>query len=162
MKTFRNANKVDAEEPPIIENGAIFEKGGVNTSSVYGSLPLEMQQYLKVSNVDFFACGPSQAIHPKNPMIPTAHANYRYFEMYDKTGKIIDQWFGGGQDLTPYYLLEEGTKHFRRICKKVCNQLNSSFWAKFKKQCDGYIWNLNREEARGIGGFFFGYCRDSK
>ncbi|HEY9169036.1 MAG TPA: oxygen-dependent coproporphyrinogen oxidase [Lutibacter sp.] len=146
----------------IIEKGAIFEKGGVNISSVYGPLSAEMQRYFKVGDVNFFACGLSLVIHAKNPMVPTVHANYRYFEMYDKTGKIIDQWFGGGQDLTPSYLFEEDAKHFHRICKKVCDQHNSSFYAKYKKQCDDYFWNSHREEARGVGGLFFDYCKPSE
>ena len=146
----------------IIENGAVFEKGGVNISSVYGHLPFEMQQYFKVPDVDFFACGLSLVLHPKNPMVPTVHANFRYFEMYDKTGKIIDQWFGGGQDLTPYYLFEEDAKHFHQVCKKACDSHDNSFYLKFKKQCDGYFWNSHREEARGIGGLFFDYCRPSE
>ena len=85
----------------VIENGAVFEKGGVNISAVHGALPQSMQQYFGVEDVDFFACGLSLVIHPKNPMVPTVHANWRYFEMYDKTGAIVDQWFGGGKDLTP-------------------------------------------------------------
>lgn len=146
----------------VLENGAVFEKGGVNISSVYGHLLFEMQQYFKVPDVDFFACGLSLVLHPKNPMVPTVHANFRYFEMYNKTGKIIDQWFGGGQDLTPYYLFEEDAKHFHRICKNACDNHDISFYSKFKKQCDGYFWNSHREEARGIGGLFFDYCRPSE
>ncbi|CAN5304613.1 hypothetical protein BH23BAC2_BH23BAC2_18850 [soil metagenome] len=80
----------------VIENGAVFEKGGVNISAVHGPLPPAMQQYFKVDDVDFFACGLSLVLHPKNPMVPTVHANWRYFEMYDKSGNILDQWFGGG------------------------------------------------------------------
>lgn len=146
----------------VIENGAVFEKGGVNISSVYGPLPAEMQQYFKVPDVDFFACGLSLVLHPKNPMVPTVHANFRYFEMYDKSGKIIDQWFGGGQDLTPYYLFEDDARHFHQVCKNVCDNHDTSFYSKFKKQCDGYFWNSHREEARGIGGLFFDYCRPSE
>ena len=71
-----------------------------------------MQQHFGVTDADFFACGLSLVLHPKNPMVPTVHANWRYFEMYDSKGNIADQWFGGGQDLTPYYLFEEDAKHF--------------------------------------------------
>merc|ERR1711965_255647 len=74
----------------IIENGAVIEKGGVNISAVHGVLPRSMQAYFKVGEVDFFACGLSLIIHPKNPMAPTVHANYRYFEMYDDKGIILD------------------------------------------------------------------------
>lgn len=143
----------------VIENGAVFEKGGVNISAVYGPLAPAMQQYFKVGDVDFFACGLSLVLHPKNPMVPTVHANWRYFEMYDKAGNVIDQWFGGGQDLTPYYLFEEDAAHFHKICKNACDQYDPSFYGKFKKQCDEYFWNSHRGEARGVGGLFFDYCR---
>ena len=90
----------------VIENGAVFEKGGVNISAVHGKLPEAMQKMFNVGEADFFACGLSLVIHPKNPMTPTVHANWRYFEMYDTSAelitggsrKIINSWFGGGQD----------------------------------------------------------------
>nr|WP_298995860.1 oxygen-dependent coproporphyrinogen oxidase [uncultured Allomuricauda sp.] len=148
----------------VIENGAVFEKGGVNISAVHGPLPKSMQQYFGVDDVDFFACGLSLVIHPKNPMIPTVHANWRYFEMYDKTGEIVDQWFGGGQDLTPYYLFDEDARHFHAICKRACDNHDSEFYSTYKKKCDEYFWNSHRNEARGVGGLFFDYCKatDSK
>ncbi|MEM8764479.1 MAG: oxygen-dependent coproporphyrinogen oxidase [Bacteroidota bacterium] len=143
----------------VIETGDVFEKGGVNISAVHGELPKSMQQYFGVADADFFACGLSLVLHPKNPMVPTVHANWRYFEMYDKTGKIVDQWFGGGQDLTPYYLFEEDAQHFHAICKKACDAHNTEFYAKYKKRCDEYFWNTHRNEARGVGGLFFDYCK---
>ncbi|WP_127020149.1 oxygen-dependent coproporphyrinogen oxidase [Flagellimonas beolgyonensis] len=143
----------------VIENGAVFEKGGVNISKVYGPLPKSMQAYFGVEDVDFFACGLSLVIHPKSPMVPTVHANWRYFEMYDKSGNIVDQWFGGGQDLTPYYLFEEDAEHFHRICKKACDAHNPEFYPIYKKKCDDYFWNAHRNEARGVGGLFFDYCK---
>lgn len=146
----------------VIENGAVFEKGGVNISAVHGSLPQAMQTYFKVGNVDFFACGLSLVIHPKNPMVPTVHANWRYFEMYDKEGNTVDHWFGGGQDLTPYYLFEEDARHFHQTCKSACDKHHPDFYSKFKKQCDAYFWNAHRNEARGLGGLFFDYCKASE
>jgi coproporphyrinogen III oxidase len=143
----------------VIENGNVFEKGGVNISAVHGPLAPAMQQYFKVGEVDFFACGLSLVLHPKNPMVPTVHANWRYFEMYDKEGNTIDQWFGGGQDLTPYYLFEEDAQHFHQICKRACDNHNPEFYPRYKKQCDEYFWNSHRNEARGIGGLFFDYCK---
>ena len=95
QKMFGNAKKVEEGELEFLQNGGVFEKGGVNISKVYGKLPKSMQSYFKVGDVDFFACGLSLVMHPKNPMTPTVHANWRYFEMYDKSGEIIDQWFGG-------------------------------------------------------------------
>tara|TARA_R110002012_G_scaffold66614_1_gene174022 strand:+ start:112933 stop:113835 length:903 start_codon:yes stop_codon:yes gene_type:complete len=143
----------------VIENGAVFEKGGVNISKVHGPLPKSMQNYFGVEDVDFFACGLSLVIHPKSPMVPTVHANWRYFEMYDKEGNIVNQWFGGGQDLTPYYLFEEDAIHFHTICKKACDAHNPEFYPAYKKKCDDYFWNTHRNEARGVGGLFFDYCK---
>lgn len=139
----------------VIENGAVFEKGGVNISAVHGHLPETMQKAFNVGDVDFFACGLSLVIHPKNPMVPTVHANWRYFEMYDKEGNKVGSWFGGGQDLTPYYLFDEDAIHFHRVCKTACDKHNEDFYPKYKKICDEYFWNAHRNEARGIGGLFF-------
>ncbi|RWW99995.1 oxygen-dependent coproporphyrinogen oxidase [Flavobacterium cerinum] len=143
----------------VIENGGVFEKGGVNISAVHGALPKAMQTYFNVDDVDFFACGLSLVLHPTNPFVPTVHANWRYFEMYDKEGNTINSWFGGGQDLTPYYLFEEDAKHFHQTCKTACDKHNPEFYSKFKAQCDEYFWNTHRDEARGIGGLFFDHCK---
>lgn len=143
----------------VIEQGAVFEKGGVNISGVHGALPKSMQAYFGVEEADFFACGLSLVLHPNNPMVPTVHANWRYFEMYDKEGQIVDQWFGGGQDLTPYYLFEEDAIHFHSVCKKACDAHNPGFHNNYKKRCDEYFWNSHRNEARGLGGLFFDYCK---
>ena len=143
----------------VIENGNVFEKGGVNISAVNGKLPDTMQKMFGVGEADFFACGLSLVIHPKNPMVPTVHANWRYFEMYDENGNIINQWFGGGQDLTPYYLFEEDAKHFHQTCKTACDKHNPEFYPNYKKKCDEYFWNAHRFEARGIGGLFFDYLK---
>jgi len=143
----------------VIENGNVFEKGGVNISKVYGELPKTMQDYFKVEDVNFFACGLSLVLHPKNPFTPTVHANWRYFEMYDKEGKVVKSWFGGGQDLTPYYLFEEDAIHFHSVSKKACDKHNLEFYPKYKKQCDEYFWNTHRNESRGIGGLFFDYLQ---
>jgi len=143
----------------VIENGNVFEKGGVNISAVHGELPDTMKAYFKVEEGDFFACGLSLVIHPKNPMVPTVHANWRYFEMYNKQGEIVDAWFGGGQDLTPYYLFEEDATHFHQVCKRACDAHDPAFYPKYKKQCDAYFWNAHRNEARGVGGLFFDYLK---
>ena len=145
----------------ILENGAVFEKGGVNVSKVYGQLPEPMKAYLKVEQGDFFACGISLVIHPKSPLVPTVHANFRYFELYDNNNKVVDQWFGGGIDLTPYYLFDEDVVHFHQQCKSVCDAHDPRFYQTFKDKCDRYFWNTHRNEARGVGGLFFDYCRSS-
>jgi len=143
----------------VIENGNIFEKGGVNISAVHGKLPEAMQKNLGVSDSEFFACGLSLVLHPKNPMVPTVHANWRYFEMYDDKGEIVTQWFGGGQDLTPYYLFDEDAVHFHQTCKSACEKHNPEFYPMYKKRCDEYFWNAHRAEARGVGGLFFDYLK---
>lgn len=143
----------------VIENGNVFEKGGVNISAVNGKLPETMQNYFGVKDADFFACGLSLVLHPKNPFVPTVHANWRYFEMYNEQGDIIDSWFGGGQDLTPYYLFEEDAKHFHQVCKIACDRHNAGFYKTYKKKCDEYFYNSHRGEGRGIGGLFFDYCK---
>jgi len=146
----------------IIENGAVIEKGGVNISAVHGQLPKSMQAYFKIGEVDFFACGLSLVIHPKNPMAPTVHANWRYFEMYDNKGVLVDQWFGGGLDLTPYYLFEEDAMYFHQQCKLACDKHHPDFYKDFKKQCDRYFYNEHRNEGRGVGGLFFDYLKKDK
>jgi coproporphyrinogen III oxidase len=146
----------------VIENGNVFEKGGVNISGVHGKLPKSMQAYFNVGDVDFFACGLSLVLHPKNPLAPTVHANWRYFEMYNSDGDVVDSWFGGGQDLTPYYLFEEDAIHFHQTCKTVCDRHDESFYQEYKKRCDDYFYNAHRNEARGIGGLFFDYCKASE
>lgn len=146
----------------VIENGAVFEKGGVNISAVHGALPKSMQTYFGVKDVDFFACGLSLVLHPRSPMVPTVHANWRYFEMYNKAGNVLDQWFGGGQDLTPYYLFDEDAIHFHSVCKQACDIHHPEFYTQYKKKCDDYFWNAHRNEARGVGGLFFDYCKPAE
>lgn len=141
----------------VIEGGKVFEKGGVNISKVFGKLPEALQKQFGVGEANFFACGLSLVLHPKNPMVPTVHANWRYFEMYNSEGKVVKQWFGGGQDLTPYYLFEEDGTHFHSVCKKACDKHDLSFYPTFKEACDKYFWNTHRNEARGLGGLFFDY-----
>ena len=145
----------------VLENGGVFEKGGVNISGVHGTLPKIMQTHLNVSEASFYACGLSLVLHPKNPMAPTVHANWRYFEMYNLNGNIVDQWFGGGLDLTPYYLFEEDAIHFHRVCKEACDRHDKNFYPQYKKKCDDYFWNTHRDEARGVGGLFFDYLKSS-
>ena len=145
----------------VIQNGKVFEKGGVNISEVHGELPESMQKYFGVNDANFFACGLSLVLHPVSPMVPTVHANWRYFELYNSEGEIVDQWFGGGQDLTPYYLFEEDAVHFHQVCKNACDRHHPDFYKTYKKRCDEYFYNQHRDEARGIGGLFFDYLKAS-
>lgn len=144
----------------VIADGNVFEKGGVNISAVHGALPSAMQQSFQVPDSDFFACGISLVIHPLNPYVPTVHANWRYFELYNKHGEVQDRWYGGGSDLTPYYIFEEDGKHFHGTLKNVMDGFDTGFYPKYKAQCDGYFVNSHRHnETRGIGGVFYDYLR---
>ena len=145
----------------VISNGGVFEKGGVNISAVHGQLPELMQKKLGVDKAQFFACGLSLVLHPENPMVPTVHANWRYFEMYNEDGSIADSWFGGGQDLTPYYLFDEDVIHFHQVCKSACDPWDEGYYERFKKQCDEYFYNTHRNESRVVGGLFFDYMKAS-
>jgi coproporphyrinogen III oxidase len=147
----------------VIANGAVIEKGGVNTSVVYGAVTDAMRTQLKINGAQWFACGLSLVIHPLNPFVPTVHCNYRMFELYDEKGDVIDRWFGGGTDLTPYYLFEEDAIHFHKTYKDVCDRFDPSFYPTFKQVCDDYFVNWHRNgERRGIGGIFYDYQRPNE
>ena len=144
----------------VIINGNVIEKGGVNTSIVFGDVTDAMRTQLKIDGAKWFACGLSLVIHPLNPFVPTVHANYRMFELYNEKDEVIDRWFGGGTDLTPYYLFEEDAKHFHQTYKNACDTFDLSFYPKFKETCDNYFVNFHRNnERRGIGGIFYDYQR---
>jgi len=145
----------------VIEKGDVFEKGGVNISTVHGELPDLIRQRFEVEQGWFWAGGISLVIHPQNPMVPTVHANFRYFELYDdaEMSEVRDCWFGGGADLTPYYLWDEDAVHFHKVLKTACDKHGADLYPRFKKECDEYFYNTHRSEARGVGGLFFDYLR---
>lgn len=141
----------------IIQNGDIFEKGGVNFSAVHGQLPDTMKRALQVDSDDFFATGVSIVIHPNHPMVPIIHMNIRYFEMPSTMGgssKPI-RWFGGGIDLTPHYVIDEDAKYFHKGLKDVCDAFYHDFYHRFKLWADDYFFIKHRNETRGIGGIFY-------
>src|SRR6201985_1713640 len=140
----------------IIQNGNIFEKGGVNFSAVYGRLPDTMKKALNVEQDEFFATGVSIVIHPNHPMVPIIHMNIRYFEMPSSfaTGKPV-KWFGGGIDLTPHYVFEEDARYFHTYLKSVCDSFYHDFYHRFKLWADDYFFIKHRNETRGIGGIFY-------
>ncbi len=147
----------------IIVNGNVFEKGGVNTSVVFGTVTEAMQKQLHINGDTWFACGISLVIHPVNPFVPTVHANYRMFELYDKQHELIDRWWGGGTDLTPFYLFDEDAVHFHQTYKNALDAFDAGFYPDFKKQCDNYFVNTHRSnERRGIGGIFYDYQKASE
>lgn len=144
----------------IIQKGRVFEKGGVNVSEVEGAVTESMRRQLNLDGDFFFATGISLVIHPFNPFVPTVHANFRYFELYNQFLHPIDSWFGGGADLTPYYLFEEDAIHFHHTLKSALDLTDASLYPLYKKQCDEYFVNHHRnKECRGIGGVFFDYLR---
>ncbi len=141
-----------------IANGNVFEKGGVNTSVVWGDVSNAMRTQLKHipagnDSLMWWACGLSLVLHPVNPFVPTVHCNYRMFELYKKTDFTLNppqesrgalaRWFGGGTDLTPYYLFDEDAKHFHGVYKKTCDGFDLSLYPDFKKQCDQYFVNTH-------------------
>jgi coproporphyrinogen III oxidase len=147
----------------VLANGNVFEKGGVNTSIVFGDVTKTMQTQLNINGEKWFACGLSLVIHPTNPMVPTVHCNYRMFELYNEKEEVIDRWFGGGTDLTPYYLFEEDAIHFHKTYKNICDQFDDTFYPCFKKECDDYFVNTHRNnERRGIGGIFYDHQRSDE
>jgi len=147
----------------VLQDGQVYEKAGVNISVVHGSLPppavAQMNARGKQLPADrklpFFAAGVSSVVHPSNPYVPTIHFNYRYFEVQDETGTPQGWWFGGGTDLTPYYLNEEDATHFHSTLKATCDRHHPGYYARFKKWCDDYFNVKHRGERRGIGGIFF-------
>jgi coproporphyrinogen III oxidase len=144
----------------VIANGYVFEKGGVNTSVVFGEVTDAMRSQLKINGEKWFASGLSLVIHPWNPFVPTVHCNYRMFELYNEKDEVIDRWFGGGTDLTPYYLIEEDARHFHQVYKNVCDSFDPGFYPDFKQVCDNYFVNTHRgNERRGIGGIFYDHQR---
>jgi len=147
----------------VIANGDVFEKGGVNTSVVFGEVTQAMRTQLGIDGERWFACGLSLVLHPANPFVPTVHCNYRMFEMEDAEGHVTDRWFGGGADLTPYYLFDEDAIHFHRTHKEACDALDPALYPAFKKTCDDYFVNHHREgERRGIGGIFYDHLREGE
>ena len=139
----------------VIQNGAVFEKGGVNFSHVKGSqLPKSATlQRPELIGCDFEAMGVSLVMHPHNPLVPTTHLNVRFFMANTKNGPVW--WFGGGYDLTPYYGFDEDCRHWHQIAKQACDPFGLDIYPKFKKQCDEYFYLKHRNEPRGIGGLFF-------
>lgn len=137
----------------VIQDGGVFEQGGVNFSEVWGETlpPSILTQRPEAAGHSFYATGTSMVLHPRNPYVPTVHLNYRYFE----AGPIW--WFGGGVDLTPYYPFVQDVIHFHQTLKKTCDVHHSEYYPAFKHWCDEYFYLKHRQEARGVGGLFFDY-----
>jgi coproporphyrinogen III oxidase len=136
----------------VLADGVVIEKGGVNVSVVHGELSAAFAKELPGSGTGFFATGVSLVIHPRNPWVPTVHANFRYLEHGEKS------WFGGGADLTPYYWFEDDEQHFHGVWRALCERHPAhADYPKMRDECDRYFFLPHRGERRGVGGIFFDY-----
>jgi coproporphyrinogen III oxidase len=140
----------------VLANGDIFEQGGVNFSHVSGfNLPASATASRpELANRQFEAMGVSLVIHPKNPYVPTSHANVRLF-IAKKEGEPTIWWFGGGFDLTPFYPFKEDVVQWHETARAACKPFGADVYPKYKKWCDEYFFLTHRNETRGVGGLFF-------
>jgi coproporphyrinogen III oxidase len=140
----------------VIEDGALFERGGVNFSRVQGaSLPGSATAARpQLAGRSFDAMGVSLVLHPRNPYCPTVHMNVRFF-VATRAGEPDVWWFGGGMDLTPYYGFEDDARHFHGTCMRALEPFGTGCYARYKRWCDEYFFLRHRKEPRGIGGIFF-------
>jgi coproporphyrinogen III oxidase len=140
----------------VLEEGGVFEKAGINFSHVRGNrLPASATAHRpELAGRSFEALGVSLVIHPRNPYVPTSHANVRFF-VAEKQDSDPVWWFGGGFDLTPYYGFEEDAVHWHLTAKQACQPFGETIYPRFKKWCDEYFFLKHRNEPRGIGGLFF-------
>ncbi|MFZ6770460.1 oxygen-dependent coproporphyrinogen oxidase [Undibacterium sp. Di26W] len=140
----------------VIEEGKVFERGGVNFSHVMGKNlpPSAAASRPELAGRQWEAMGVSLVLHPRNPYAPTVHMNVRFFTTHAE-GQEDVWWFGGGMDLTPYYGFTEDATHFHQTCKNAVQPFGTDLHARFKKWCDDYFYLKHRKEARGVGGIFF-------
>ncbi|MCG8669890.1 MAG: oxygen-dependent coproporphyrinogen oxidase [Pseudomonadales bacterium] len=140
----------------VMENAETFEKAGVNFSHVFGDglPPSATAARPELAGRSFQAMGVSLVIHPRNPMVPTSHANVRFF-VAEKPSEEPVWWFGGGFDLTPYYPYEEDVVHWHETARAACNLFGEEVYPRYKKWCDEYFYLKHRQETRGVGGLFF-------
>ena len=145
----------------VIENGAVFEKGGVNFSHVHGETlpPSATAARPELAGRSFHAVGVSWVMHPHNPHVPTSHGNVRFF-IAEKAGEPPVWWFGGGYDLTPFYPLEEDVVHWHRVARNACQPFGDDIYTRYKTWCDEYFFLKHRNETRGVGGLFFDDLND--
>ena len=140
----------------VLKDGNVFEQAGVNYSHVFGAnMPASATAHRpELQGRSFNACGVSLVIHPKNPYMPTTHANVRFF-IAEKEGADPVWWFGGGFDLTPYYPVDDDIRHWHQTALDICLPYGEDIYPKYKKWCDEYFYLKHRNETRGVGGLFF-------
>ncbi|MDF7822008.1 oxygen-dependent coproporphyrinogen oxidase [Runella sp. MFBS21] len=142
----------------VIQQGDIIEKGGVNFSAVEGQTSEALMRQMNLNErADYFATGVSIVMHTQSPMVPIIHMNVRYFEMSNGTN-----WFGGGIDLTPHYVIEDDARWFHQQLKNTCDRYHPEYYPRFKKWADDYFYIPHRQETRGVGGIFFDYLKPSQ
>lgn len=143
----------------VIEEGALFERGGCNFSHVMGDrLPPSASAHRpELAGRRWEAMGVSLVLHPRNPYVPTVHMNVRLFMTFTSSqqDRDVDGWCGGGMDLTPYYGFEDDARHFHLQCKNALDPFGKQWHPRFKRWCDEYFFLKHRQEARGVGGIFF-------
>jgi coproporphyrinogen III oxidase len=142
----------------ILEEGKVFERGGVNFSHVKGERlpPSASAARPQLAGRSFEVMGVSLVLHPRNPHAPTVHMNLRLFAALPSEPESEPVWwFGGGMDLTPYYGFEEDAIHFHRTCRAALTPFGDAYHPRFKAWCDDYFFLKHRGEPRGIGGIFF-------
>ena len=146
----------------LVEEGNLFERGGVNFSHVTGKqLPPSASAHRpELAGRAWEAMGVSLVLHPRNPYVPTTHMNVRMVGA-TKEGEAPVFWFGGGMDMTPYYPFAEDARHFHRSCKAALDPFGADYYPRFKKWCDEYFYLKHRQEPRGIGGVFFDDLADN-
>ncbi len=140
----------------VIEDGPLFERGGVNFSHVTGDAlpPSATAHRPELAGRRYEAMGVSLVLHPRNPYVPTVHMNVRFFRAF-ADGQADVFWFGGGMDLTPCYGFADDAVHFHQTCKTALTPFGTALYPRFKNWCDRYFFLRHREEARGVGGIFF-------
>ncbi|RMG56775.1 MAG: oxygen-dependent coproporphyrinogen oxidase [Gammaproteobacteria bacterium] len=140
----------------VLAEGGVFEQAGVNFSHVFGNElpPSATAARPELAGRGFQAMGVSLVIHPRNPHVPTSHANVRFF-IAEREGAEPVWWFGGGYDLTPYYGYEEDCIHWHRTARDACAPFGPDWYPRYKKWCDEYFFIRHRNEPRGVGGLFF-------
>lgn len=145
----------------VLREGRTFEQAGVNYSHVSGSQLPGTASALRpeLAGRPFQALGVSLVIHPRNPYVPTAHCNVRYFQAGGRD-EVPAWWFGGGFDLTPYYGFDEDAVHWHRTAAAACAEEGADTYTRLKQRCDEYFYLPHRQEARGIGGLFFDDLRE--
>lgn len=160
----------------VLQDGDFLEKGGINTSDVYGDVPEVLAdrtdargrtfrdngRTFRDNGRTFRAKGLSIVLHPRHPFVPTVHMNIRRFDVFDADGIRVDRWYGGGIDLTPWYVFDDDVNHFHGVLRRMCDDTHPAFYRRFSEWCDVYFTNVHRGESRGLGGIFFDELREEE